>query len=57
LKLLKTIGIAMLVLSAMTFFWLVHRGSDSPILFLAAAIMYASAGITLFAIVIRWSDD
>jgi hypothetical protein len=57
LKIFGMVGFAMLVPSSLVFFWLVHRGSDSPIMYLVAAIMYAAVGMTLFALVIRWTDD
>jgi hypothetical protein len=35
----------------------VHRGADSPLVYVAAVAMYGGLGIALYAIVILLTDD
>jgi hypothetical protein len=56
LKLL-TSGVLLFLLSAALFYRLVHRGADSPLVYVTAVAMYAGLGIALYAIVILLTDD
>jgi hypothetical protein len=56
LKLL-TGGILLFLPSAALFYGLVHRGTDSPLVYLAAMAMYVGLGIALYAIVILLTND
>jgi hypothetical protein len=56
LKLL-TGGILLFLPSAALFYRLVHRGVDTPLVYVAAVAMYAGLGIALYAIVILLTDD
>jgi hypothetical protein len=56
LKLL-TGGILLFLPSAAYFYGLVHQGTDSPLVYLAAIAMYAGLGIAVYAIVILLTDD
>ncbi len=47
----------MLVPSAIFFFTLVMRGTDSLLVYVAAATMYVGMGITLYTTVVLWTED
>jgi hypothetical protein len=57
LRLLLALGVLMLVPGAIFFFTLVMRGTDSLLVYVAAATMYVGMGITLYATVVLWTED
>jgi hypothetical protein len=54
---LLLLGILLLVPGALGLFLLFTRGSDSYFVYLAAGLLYAGLGLTLYASVIPWTDD
>ena len=57
MKLLLLLGVLLLVPSALGFFLLVMRGTDSYLTYLAAASLYVGLGLTLYATVMLWTED
>jgi hypothetical protein len=57
LRLLQVLGVLTFVPSAVIFFWLVVRGTDSVLVYVAAIAMYVGLGVTLYATVMLWVDD
>ena len=54
---LLLLGLLLLVPGALAFFFLVMRGSDSYLVYLTAGCLYVGLGLTLYAIVVLWTDD
>jgi hypothetical protein len=57
MKLLLDLGVLLLMPSALGFYLLVMRGTDSYLTYLAAASLYVGLGLTLYAIVMLWTED
>ena len=54
---LLLLGLLLLVPGGLAFFFLVMRGSDSYLVYLTAGCLYVGLGLTLYAIVVLWTDD
>jgi hypothetical protein len=54
---LITSGVLIFLPSAVLLYWLVHRGADTPLIYVAVIAMYAGLGIALYAVVILLTDD
>jgi hypothetical protein len=57
MKLLLVLGVLLLVPSALGFYLLVMRGTDSYLTYLAAASLYVGFGLALYATVMLWTED
>jgi hypothetical protein len=57
MRVLQLLGVLLFVPSALAFYHLVDRGTDSPLVYLTGASTYVGLAFALYATVMLWSDD
>ena len=57
MRVLQLVGVLLFVPSALAFYHLVDRGTDSPLVYLTGASTYVGLAFALYATVMLWSAD